>query len=814
MNKAQMKIKKAAILGAGAMGSKIAALLAGVDIPTYLLDIVPKELDDKDLKKGLTRESPEFRNKLARLGIDYTLMASPPAFFVAQDTKLIKPGNFEDHLAWLSEADWIIEVVAEDLNIKKGLLRKVEPHMKPTAILTTNTSGLPIDRISEDLSEQTRAHFLGTHFFNPPRHMRLMEIIPGRFTDEATLSFMADFCEARLGKSIVFAKDTPNFIANRIGAHAMLAAIKIMLEDGYTIEEVDAITGPPMGRPKMASFRTADMVGLDVFVKVAQNVGDNVNDAREKEAFAVPEFVARMVQTGLLGDKTQKGFYKKVTGAEGSQIFAIDCTTMDYVPVRKTSLPALDELKQVDDPAKRLQALAYSDDRAGRYAWKVLKKMLLYCASKVPEISDDIVSIDRAMRWGFNWELGPFETWDALGLRESVERMEKEGEKIPANIGLMLSVGRERFYEKRRGKSYYFDFAKLNYAKIDEKLQLVLLPSPDEKRKKVVRANAGARLVDIGEGVACLEFLSANNVIDGDVIQIMHDSIAEVEENFEGLVIGNRGANFCVGADVKQIYGLAVNKDWKTLEMAVAQLQQALMRMKYSEKPVVAAPFRMALGGGCEVCLAASMVRAHAEAFLGLVEVGVGLIPAGGGTKEMLLRANDWVPPSVPSAAPGGGKPDLIPYVARAFETIATARVSTSARDAQGIGYMTPHDRITMNLDYLLYDAKESVLSLVREGYRPPRPRDDIRVVGRTGRAILELMVFLMRDAGYISEVDAHIARKLAYVITGGDLDQNTLVTEEYLLDLEREVFLSLSGEEKTQARLKHMVETGRPLRN
>jgi len=418
------------------------------------------------------------------------------------------------------------------------------------------------------------------------------------------------------------------------------------------------------------------------------------------------------------------------------------------------------------------------------------------------------------MRWGFNWELGPFETWDALGLRKSVERMEKEGEQIPANVGLMLSVGRERFYEKRRGKGYYFDFAKLNYAKIDEKPQLILLPSPEEKRGKIVRANAGARLVDMGDGIACLEFRSANNVIDGDVIQMMHDGIAEVEENFEGLVIGNQGANFCPGADVKLIYGLAVNQDWKTLEQAVAQLQQALMRMKYSGKPVVAAPFRMTLGGGCEVCLAASMVRGYAEAYLGLVEMGVGLIPAGGGTKEMLLRATDWVPPSVPSAVPGGGKPDLIPYVARAFETIATARVSTSAREAQEIGYMMPNDKITMNLDHLLYDAKHSVLSLVKEGYRPPRPRDDIRVVGRTGRAILELMVFLMRDAGYISDTDAHIARKLAYVITGGDLDQNTLVTEEYLLDLEREAFLSLSGEEKTQARLKHMVETGRPLRN
>ncbi len=813
MKKEQLRIRKAAVLGAGNMGSKIAALLAGVDIPACLLDIVPRDLDDKDIKKGLTKESPEFRSKLARLGIDYTLMASPPAFFLTADTKLIRPGNFEDNLEWIADADWIIEVVAEDLKIKRELLGKVEQHVKPGAIITTNTSGLSVNKIAECLTEKNRQRFFGTHFFNPPRHMKLLEIVPGESTDPEVIRFMSDFCEKRLGKSIVYAKDTPNFIANRIGCYALLAVMRTMVEDGYTVEEVDAITGPPMGRPKSASFRTADMVGLDVFAKVAQNVQESLDDPAEKEAFAVPEFLTKMIQSGLMGDKTQKGFYKKVTGPQGSQIQAMDYTSMEYVPSRKVNLADLDAVKGTVDLAKRLQTLAYSEDRAGRLAWKALKKMLLYCASKVPEISDDILSIDRAMRWGFNWEMGPFETWDAIGLRRSVERMREEGEKIPSNVEAMLKAGQDRFYEKRRGKWYYYEFGGSNYVRVEESPELVILPAPSE-RKKVVKSNPGGRLIDMGDGVACLEFRSPNNVIDGDVIQMLHDAAAEVDQNFEGMVIGNLGANFCPGADVKLIYGLAMQKDWKTLEQAVNQLQQATLKLKYSVKPVVAAPFRMTLGGGCEICLASSMVRAHAEAYMGLVEMGVGIIPAGGGTKEMLLRAIEWVPPSIPSAAPGGAKPDLIPFVARVFETIATARVSTSAMEAQGIGYMRPSDRISMNLDHLLHDAKESVLSLVKEGYRPPRPKDDIRVVGRTGRGILELMVFLLKDGGYISEADAHIASRLAYVLTGGDLDQNTLVTEQYILDLEREVVLSLAGEEKTQARLRSMAETGRPLRN
>lgn len=804
-------IKKAAVLGSGIMGSRIAALLAGVGIPTYLLDIVPRELDEKDVKKGLTRESPAFRNKLARLGIQGTIGASPPAMFVADDAKLITPGNFEDHLSWLSDADWIIEGVVENLAIKKELLRKAEPFIKPDAIISTNTSGISIDKISGDLSQHNKTRFLGTHFFNPPRHMKLLEIIPGSHTDKDLVAFMADFCQRRLGKSVVFAKDTPNFIANRIGAHGFAGIMRTLLEDGYTIEEADAITGPPMGKPRSASFRTSDIVGLDTLLSVIKNVYDNAEDEDERQQFVVPDFVKKMVEKGLLGDKTKQGFYKKVAGPEGSQIWALDYNTMDYVPQRKPALPILDELKKGDSKAS-LRELVYSEERAGLLAWKTLKKTLLYCAAKVPEIADDIVTVDRAMRWGFNWELGPFETWDVIGLRKSAERMKKEGETIPEKIERMLAAGNDHFYETRTGGSYYYDFVEASYVKITEKPQIIVLPSLKE-RTKLIKSNAGASLIDMGDGVACLEFHSRSNAIDADVIQMLGDSVTEVEENFEGLVIGNQGPNFCVGADLRQVYPSAQNKDWKNLELAVKTLQQACMRIKYCHKPVIGAPFRMTLGGGCEICLATSQIVAHTECYMGQVELGVGLIPGAGGNKELFFRATDWLPKELPPIA-GGGKPDLTPHVAKAFQLIAMARVSTCAQEARELGFLMPRDRIVMNYDHLLYQAKKAVLALAEADYVPPRRRDEIRVPGRTGRAVLEIFVYLMREALFITDYDVFIAKKLAHVLAGGDVDLNTLVTEEYLLDIEREAFLSLCGEEKTQARMKHMLETNRPLRN
>ena len=807
------KIKKVAVLGAGIMGSRIAALLAGVNIPTYLLDIVPKELDDQDIKKGLTKESPNFRNKLAKMGIQGTIGTSPPAMFMPEDAKIITPGNFEDHLQWLADIDWIIEAVAEDLEIKKTLLNEVEKHKKPTALLSTNTSGLSIDKISENLSDETKTNFLGTHFFNPPRHMKLLEMIPGKSTDKNLVAFIADFCEKQLGKSVVFAKDTPNFIANRIGAYSSIGIMNTMIEDGYTIEEVDAITGPPMGRPKSASFRTSDMVGLDTFLKVAENVRDNIEDETEKKSFTSPLFVKQMVGKGLLGDKTQQGFYKKVLGAQGTEIHTLDLNIMEYVPQRKPDIPALSEINQISDPAERIQKLVYSEDRAGILAWKVLKRMLLYCAEKVPEISDDILSIDQAMKWGFNWELGPFEVWDAIGVKKSVERMKQEGENIPPTIRHMVASGIESFYVKQNMRRLYYNLMKGDYILIEDKPQIILLPSLKE-RDKVIKSNSSASLVDMEDGIACLEFHSKSNAIDPDIIQMINDSITEVEENFEGMVIGNNSVNFCVGADLRQILPAAQNKEWDKLEQAVKDFQQACMRIKYAERPVVVAPFRMTLGGGCEVCMAAAAVRAYTECYMGQVEMGVGLIPGGGGNKEMLFRATDWVPKEVPSAVPGGGKPDLMPYIARTFETIAMAKISSCAREAHELNFLKPHDTITMNPDFLLNDAKHIALTMANDRYRPPRPRNEIRVPGRTGRAMLELFTYLLREGLYISDHDFVITNKLAFVLTGGDVDNNTLVTEEYLLDIEREAFLSLCGEEKTQDRMEHMLRTNKPLRN
>jgi 3-hydroxyacyl-CoA dehydrogenase len=806
------KIRKAAVLGAGVMGSTIAAHLANAGLPVYLLDIVPDELDNTDRKKGITQESLAFRNKLAIAGIRNAQKASPAAFFLPYDANLITPGNLEDHIERLSEVDWIIEVVAENLETKKSLFRKVEAVRKPGTIVSTNTSGLSINKMAEETSQDFKEHFLGTHFFNPPRYMKLMEIIPGNSTNQEIVDFMADFCERQLGKGVVYAKDTPDFIANRIGVYGAITAIKLMMENGYTVEEVDAITGPPMGRPKSATFRTADIVGLDVLVHVIKNVYNNIEDQKEKEAFVVPELLNRMVEAGLLGDKAQKGFYKKELTAEGSQIFALDYNTLEYAPQKKAKFPALDSLRQIADPAKRVRTLLRSEDRDGQLAWPVLKKTLLYCATKIPEIADDVQNIDRAMKWGFHWDIGPFEVWDAIGVRESVKRMESEGERIPENVTQMLRAGKERFYEPINGRVRYFDFGKADYQELEEKPQIIILPSL--KERNLIKSNPGASLIDIGDGVACLEFHSPNSAIGYDFIDMINYSVSVAEKDFQGLVITNLSQSFSVGANLMIVFFEVQRRNWDGIYFLVSRFQGACRRIKYAECPVVVAPSGMALGGGCEICMAASKVRAHAETYIGLVEVGVGVIPAGGGCLEVLLRNTQWVPDTVPSASPVGSRPDLTPYAARAFETIALAKVSTSAKEAQKLGYLRPEDRITMNRDHLLYDAKETVIAMTREGYCPPRPRDDIRVTGRSGKALMELLVYSMVQGQHVSDYDAHIANKLATVLTGGNVEQNTLVTEEYLLELEREAFVSLCGEKKTQDRMQHMLQTNKPLRN
>ncbi|MBI4304183.1 MAG: 3-hydroxyacyl-CoA dehydrogenase/enoyl-CoA hydratase family protein [Chloroflexi bacterium] len=807
------KIRKVAVLGAGVMGSTIAAHMTNAGLETYLLDIVPPQLDPKDVEKGLSLQSPTFRSKLAQAGLQKALKAEPAAFYVPENAKLITTGNFDDHLSYLKDADWVIEAIVENLELKKQLLRKIDPFLRPDTIISTNTSGLSVNKIAEGLGDQHRQNFLGTHFFNPPRYMKLMEIIAADTTDKEVVQFIAGFCERRLGKGIVFAKDTPNFIANRIGIHNIIATIKAMLADGLTVEEVDAITGPPLGRPRSATFRTLDIVGLDTLNLICKDVSESPADIADKSDFVLPQFMNRMLQEELIGDKRGQGFYKRVKTAEGTQTYSLDYETFQYVPQRPVELPGLDALKGMEDAAKRSNALVYSGDRAGRFAWKVVKALLLHSASRITEIADDIVNIDRAIRWGFNHELGPFEIWDAIGVRKSVERMVGDGEQVPQNVMQMLAQNKERFYLWRDGKTYYYDFRSGDYREIEDRPQIILLPSLKE-RSKLIKSNAGASLVDIGEGMACLEFHSPNNTIVPDAIEMINFSIDEVASNWEGLVIGNHGKNFCSGANLMLILRAAENQKWDEIDSMVRQLQSALQKIKFSEKPVVAAPFRMTLGPGCEICLAASRVRAFAETYIGLMEVGAGLVPAGGGCKELLVRTTDAIPTTVPGVMSSSNQPDLIPFVAMTFQTIATAKVSTSARDAQKIGYLAAQDKITFNQDYLLHDARESVIALAKEGYQPSRRRDDIRVTGRTGFAALEATIYILQEGAFISQHDAHISMKVAAILTGGDLPQNTLVTEEYLLDLERENFLSLCGEAKSQARMQAMLQTGRPLRN
>jgi 3-hydroxyacyl-CoA dehydrogenase len=577
------------------------------------------------------------------------------------------------------------------------------------------------------------------------------------------------------------------------------------MEDGYRIEEVDQITGPALGRPKLATFKLADLVGLDVMAHVSKNLYESLPAGKEREYFASSPFIQQMIKNGWLGQKTKQGFYKRVKKEGKEETLVLDYQKVDYRPQEKTNFPSVEMGKNIDDVRERIKTLVLSPDRGGQFAWKILKKTLLYSAEKIPEISDDIVNIDRAMKWGYNWELGPFEIWDAIGLKPSVKKMEKEGEVIPPLVEKLLSKGASSFYEKKDGRISYFDLGAGQYQGIEEKPEMILLPSLKE-RNKTVLSNPGASLIDLGDGVACLEFHSKMNTIGADTIQMMRDSLKEVEGKFEGMVIGNQSENFSAGANLMLVLFEVQDENWDDLEFSVKAFQDTLMAVKYFEKPVVAAPFGLTLAGGCEICLASSAVRAAAETYMGLVEVGVGLIPAGGGTKEMLLRCTEGIPSGVDA--------DHLPFVRQAFETVAMAKVATSAKEAQKMGFMRGTDRISINRDYQIDDAKKMVLALVKEGYRPPRPRKNIKVMGEKGYALLQMGLFYMREGGYISQYDEHVGKKLAHIFSGGNLPDGTEVTEQYILDLEREAFLSLLGERKTQERMEYTLKTGKPLRN
>ncbi len=791
------RIKRAAVLGSGVMGSGIAAHLANVGIPTLLLDIVPRERTKEEEARGLTFEHKAVRNRLANQALQKLLKQKPAPLMAKEKLALIETGNFEDDLHRLAEADWIIEVVVENLDIKKQLFAKIDAVRREGSIVSSNTSGISVEAMSEGRSEDFKKHFLGTHFFNPPRYLKLLEIIPTKATDPEVVAFMKEFGEEVLGKGVVIAKDTPNFIANRIGTYGLLVTVREMIKGGYSVGEVDSVTGPLIGRPKSATFRTLDVVGLDTFIHVANNVFEKV-DGEEKEVFRTPDFMKAMLEKGWLGSKAGQGFFLK----KGKDILELNYETLEYEPSKKLKTPAVEMSKQAKGLSNKLKALVYSDDRAGELLWNILSPVLLYSAQLLGEIADDIVAIDRAMKWGFGWEFGPFETWDAIGVEASVRKMQEEGKNVPDWVAQMLAAGHTSFYKRENGKVLVYD--KGEYKPVSENPKVIHLKRLKEENR-VIKKNSGASLIDLGDDVALLEFHSPNNAIGLDIVQMINDSLEEVDRNYKGLVIGNQGKNFCVGANLALILMEAQDDNYFEIELVVRQFQQAMMNIKYSPKPVVAAPFAMTLGGGTEICLPAARIQAAGETYMGLVEVGVGLIPGGGGNKELYIKYLN--------SLPNGVDFDLQKVANKVFETIATAKVSTSALEARELNFLNRQDGITMNDDHLLYDAKQAVISLYDSGYQPP-VRKKIPVVGESGYAALLLAAQSMHLSGYATEHDVKIAKKLAYVIAGGKVPYGTEVDEQYLLDLEREAFLSLVGERKSQERMQHMLVKGKPLRN
>jgi 3-hydroxyacyl-CoA dehydrogenase len=799
-------IHKVAVLGAGTMGARIAAHLANASVPSLLLDIIPKALTPDEQAKGLGLDSPPVRNRLARAGLDAALKSRPAAFFVPECARLIAPGNFEDDLAGLKDCDWIIEAVAENLEIKRSLLEKVKAVRSPGAIVSSNTSGIPLSSLSAGFDEEFRRHFLGTHFFNPPRYLHLLEIIPTPETLPSVIEAVSHFGDQVLGKGIVVAKDTPNFIANRIGVFTTLDALRIMQEDGYTIEEIDALTGPVMGMPKSATFRTLDIIGLDVLAHVVHNLCASLPDDERLNLFQVPRFVEQMIERKLLGDKSGQGFYKKVKGKGGDEILTLDLATFEYRARQRATFASLDMARNLDDLCERVKILCQAPDRAGQFYRKFFSDVFHYAARRVPEISDDLVSIDNAMKWGFGWEIGPFELWDARGVDLIAEDWARESRPRPPLLEKLWAAGGKSFYVQNDGIATYFDRASAGYRPLPERPGVILLPML-RARKKEVKKNAGASLIDLGDGVLCLEFHSKMNSIGGDTVQMVHAGLKALGDGFDAMVIGNQGPNFCVGANLMLVLTAIQEGDWDEINHAARAFQNANMALKYAPKPVVAAPFGLTLGGGTEVCLHTTRIRAAAETYMGLVEAGVGLIPAGGGTKEMLLRALAGVPAD-PEADP-------FTYVKEVFLNIGMAKVSASAAEARQLRYLSPQDSISMNRDRQISDAKQLALDLVRLGYRPGQPRQDIRVLGQSAFTKMKLGLHLMRRAEYVSDYDVVLATQLAKVLSGGgEFTAPQLVSEQYLLDLEREAFLSLCGQRKTMERIQFMLKKGRPLRN
>jgi len=809
------RIHKVAILGAGTMGARIAAHFANAGVPSYLLDIVPPDAD------GPTR------NKIAAAGLDAAKKSKPAAFMEPSLARFVTVGNFDDDLKKLAEVDWIIEAVVENLDIKRSLLKKVEAIRKPGVVVTTNTSGLPVGKIAEGFSDDFRRAWFGTHFFNPPRYMGLLEIVPGPETDRRLIDGIAHFCDVQLGKGVVMAKDTPNFIGNRIGTFSVLNVMRLMQEMDLTIEDVDSLTGQAVGWPKSATFRTIDLVGLDILGHVVGNMTANVHD--ERSELRLPDFFAKMLERKWLGDKTKGGFYKKEKGGEGKEDerLALDWKTLEYHPRQKPKFPALDMAKNVEDTGARLRMLLglegagpQKGDKAGAFLWAALSDLWTYAANRVPEISDSIVEIDRAMKLGFNWELGPFELWDAAGVEATVARMKKEGKPVAANVEKLLAAGQKSWYaddtKSPSGRKYWE--LRTETWEPDHVPSGVWSVTVAKKSNGVVKKNSGASLVDLGDGVGCIEFHSKMNSLGADIINLTTQSLKPggPGDNFDAFVITNDAVNFSVGANLMLLLMSVQEEEWDDVDLVIRQFQGMTQALKFSPKPVVAAAFGLCLGGGTEISLHAAARQPHAELYTGLVEVGVGLLPGGGGCKEMMLRAVDSAAASrgKVSGEALAGSVEMMEAMKKAFETIATAKVATSAHEARGLGFLSDSDRITMNRERVLSDAKERALELLRVGYEPPVPRTDIPAPGENLLAALKMGVHLMRQGDFITDYEVKLGGKIAEVICGGNVTPGTPVSEHYILDLEREGFKSLCGEKKTQERIQFTLKTGKTLRN
>ena len=787
-------IRKVAVLGAGVMGSGIAAHLASCGIRTILYDIVPPNLTDAE------KSDPAARNRWAQGGLDAALKSRPALFLDKHAASLIEIGNLDDHLEWLRGCDWVIEVVKEDMAIKRSLLAKIEANWTPGTLVTTNTSGLSIDGMLEGRSAEFKKHFFGTHFFNPVRYMHLLEVIPGGDTDPAHIEQMVGFVRRILGKGVVFAKDTPNFIANRIGVYAMMKTIASMRELDYTPEEVDAIVGTPMGRPKSAAFGTADVVGLDTFVHVSQNCFDSLPDDPEREIFRIPPFLTQMVEKGFLGRKTKAGFYKKT----GKEFFTLDLDTFEYRPQVKADFPELKALKKLESPADRIKQLVAGDGRAAKFGWHVLSASLAYAANIAFDIADDIVNIDRAMRWGFNWDLGPFETWQALGVKEIADRLRADGFTLPSWVDDAIAAGGFYVTEDNTPK-YFAPGAKLQPEPvIPGSLSLARLKAAGQ----VVEKNRGATLIDIGDGIACLEFHTKMNTVDPDLTAMLNVACDRVERDFDGLVLANQGEHFSAGANLMMIVMQANQKKWDAIEEVVSQFQTVIQRLKYLPKPVVSNPHGLTLGGGCEMAMAADRMMVSQETYMGLVEVGVGLIPGGGGTLNLLKRMFQHVPNTMPQGF------DALPLIQRAFEAIGLAKVATGGGEVFEFGFATPQDELAINRDTRINEAKRLARYLADRGYTSPKPAKNLFLPGKDGWAAVSLFVYGMMLSGWASEHDKLISDKLGNVLCGGDTNGKVAVSEERIIELEREAFMSLVGEPKTIERMQYMLMNNKPLRN